>query len=203
MVKSGVSKKQSKAFGSARPTGSETTIKDQTPSKASSNIIAIFEDYPSYNDAIRLMFKFLPKHPLYGAFNSFTEVVLLPTLFKCTFYAFCPSHNLQVMYLNLVDDSLVVLTKNKLLEAISLRVLPSIKFCSPSLNDVISTLYQMGYRKKLKGIKELKKNQFPMVWQFVCHFVIISLSSRIGGINNMGIKLLEIVWSFFTSNAVN
>ena len=75
MVKSGISKKQSKASGSARPTGSETIIKDHTPSIASSNFRAIFEDHLSYNEALRLMIKFLPMHPLYGAFNLLTKVV--------------------------------------------------------------------------------------------------------------------------------
>ena len=131
MLKSGFSKKQSKACRSACPTGSETTSKDHTPSIASSNFRAIFEDHPSYSEALRLMIKFLLKHPLYGAFNSFTEVVPLPTLFKCAFTVCRPSQNLQEIYLNLVDDSLVVLTKAKFLEAINLQVLPLTKFYSP------------------------------------------------------------------------
>lgn len=61
----------------------------------------------------------------------------------------------------------------------------------------------MGYQKKLKGISEFKKNQLPTVWQFVCHIVIRSLSGRTGGTDNMGIKLMELVWSIYTSNAMN
>lgn len=61
----------------------------------------------------------------------------------------------------------------------------------------------MGYQKKLKGIGEFKKNQLLVVWQFVCHFVIRSLSGRTGGTNNMGIKLMELVWTIYTGNVVN
>ena len=98
---------------------------------------------------------------------------------------------------------MAVLTKAKFLEAINLRVLPSKKFYSPSFNNVISSLYQMGYHKKLKGIGEFKKNQLPVMWQFVFHFVIRNVSKRTGGTDNMGIKLLEIVWRFYTRNMVN
>lgn len=100
------------------------------------------------------MIKFLTKHPLYGEFNAFTEAVPMTVLFKCAFYVFRPSHNLQEVHLNLVDDSLVVITKDKFLNAINL----STRFYSPSTNDVVSNLYQMGYQKKLKGIREFKKN---------------------------------------------
>ena len=60
----------------------------------------------------------------------------------------------------------------------------------------------MGYQKKLKVVGEFK-NQLPAVWQFVCHFVIRSLSGRTGGTYNMGMKLLDIIWSIYTGNAVN
>ena len=69
--------------------------------------------------------------------------------------------------------------------------------------DITSTLYQMGYQKKIKGIGEFKKNQLSAVWQFVYHFVIHSLSDRTGGTDNMGLKLLELVWSIFTGHDVN
>lgn len=137
--------KQSKAFGSARPTSSESTIKDNTPSIASSNFRAIFKEHLSYNDAIRLMIKFLPKHPMFGAFNAFTKAVPMVVLFKCAFSTLHASINLQEVHLNLVDDSLVVLTKQNFLNSINHMVLPSTRFYSPSPNDMVSTLYQMGY----------------------------------------------------------
>ena len=59
------------------------------------------------------MIKFLPSHPLYGAFDSFTEVVPQKVLFKCAFSTFRPNNNLQEVHLNLIDDSFVVLTKEK------------------------------------------------------------------------------------------
>ena len=203
MVKSDISKKQSKAFGSAGPIGFESTTKNQSPTITSSNFRAVFEDHPSYNEAILLMIKYLSSHPLFGAFNSFTNVVPLSTLLKCDFSTFHPNNNPQEVHLTLIDDSLVVLTKTKFLEAINLRVLPSTRIYSPSANDITSTLYQMGYQKKLKSIGEFKTNQLPTVWQYVCHFVIWSLSGRTGGIDNMWLHLLEILWSIFIGNAVN
>ena len=92
--------------------------------------------------------------------------------------------------MNLVNDSLVILTKEKFLTPINLLVHPSIKVFTPSMADILSALYQMGYQKKIKGIGEFKKNQLLAVWQFVCHFVICSLFGRTGGIDNMGLKLL-------------
>lgn len=133
------------------------------------------------------MIKFLPKHPLYSAFDSFTEVVPMVIMSKCAFSAFRPSHNYQEIHLNLVDDSLVVLTKEKFILTINLGVLPSTKFHTPSTTNVFTTLYQMGYQKKLKGVAEFKRNQLPSVWQFVCHYVIRCLSGRTGCTNNMGI----------------
>ena len=97
---------------------------------------------------------------------------------------------------------MVILTKDKFLTAINVLVHPSTKFFSPSITDITSTLYQMGYLKKIKGIGEFKKNQLPAVWQFVCYFVIHSLSGRTGGMDNMGLKLLEIVRSIFTAHDV-
>ena len=102
-----------------------------------------------------------------------------------------------------MNDSLVILTKEKFLTTINLLVHPSIKVFTQSMMDIISALYQMGYQKKIKGIGEFKKNQLPAVWQFVCHFVIRSLSGRTGGTENMGLKLLELVWSNFTGHDVN
>ena len=141
MVKSSISRKQSKGFGSARPTGSESIIKDQSPSIASSNFSAIFADHTSYNDAINLMIQFLSKHLLFGLYNAFTKVIPLPTLFKCAFSTFRPSHNLQEVHLNLVDDSFVVLPKAKFPEAINLRIMSITKFFSPGHNGVISNMY--------------------------------------------------------------
>lgn len=97
----------------------------------------------------------------------------------------------------------MVLTKEKFIVAINLRVLPSTKFNSPSTTYVFFAHYQMGYMAKLKGIGELKKSKLPVVWKFVCHFVIRFLSDRTGGIDNMVKQLLDIVWSIDTGNAVN
>lgn len=111
MVKSEIYKKQSKASGSAHPTGFESTIRDQSPSIAQSNYRVIFEDHLSYNEAIKLMTTFLPKHALYGAFDSFTEAFPMAIMFKCAFSAFRPSHNYQEIHLNLVVNSFVVLLR--------------------------------------------------------------------------------------------
>lgn len=94
MVKSRISKKQSRASGSTHPVGPESTIKDQTPSISSRNFRAVFKDHPSYNEVVKLMIKFLPSQTLFGAFDSFTKVVPLSVLFKSTFLAFQPSSNL-------------------------------------------------------------------------------------------------------------
>lgn len=61
----------------------------------------------------------------------------------------------------------------------------------------------MGYQGKLKGVAIFKKGKLLVVWQYVFHYVIRCLSGRTGGIDNMGIPLLEIVWSIFTGNPVN
>ena len=79
------------------------------------------------------------------------------------------------------------------MNAINLLVHPSTKFFSPSIMDITTSLYQMGYHKNLKGIGEFKKNQLPTVWQFVCHFVICGLLGRTGGTDKMGLKLLKLV----------
>ena len=139
MVKSGVSKKQSKASGSVNLTGSDP------PTIASSNFIAIFEEHPSYNAPTKLIIKYLKNHLLFGPFDAFTDVIPLSTLYKCAFSAYCPIDNPQEVHLNLINDSLVILTKEKFLNAINLLVHPSIKFFSPSVADITTTLYQMGY----------------------------------------------------------
>lgn len=110
------------------------------------------------------MIKFLPTHPLFGAFDSFTKAVPLVVLFKYAFSAFRPSHNPHEVHLNLVDESMVVLTKEKYLSAINLMILPSKKFYTTSSTDVFSTLYQIGYQEKLKGVGEFKKCKLPAVW---------------------------------------
>ncbi|KAL7589609.1 hypothetical protein Lser_V15G41252 [Lactuca serriola] len=197
MVKSGASKKQTKASGCANPTGSVS------PTIASSTFRALFKDQPTYNAPTKLMIMFLKNHPLFGHFDAFTDIVPLSTLYKCSFSAYRPVDNPQEVYLNLVNDALVILTKEKFLSAINLLIHPSVKFFTPSMADVTTTLYQMGYQKKVKGIGEFKKNQLPAVWQFVCHFIIRSLSGRTGGTYNMGLNPLELVWSIFTGHDVN
>ncbi|XP_052621215.1 uncharacterized protein LOC111897072 [Lactuca sativa] len=203
MVKSGISKKHSKASGSANPTGSDSASRHPMPTIASSNFRVVFEEHSFYNALTKLMIKFLSNHPLFGPFDSFTDVVPLSTLFKCAFSVYRSLENPQEVHLNLVNDSLVMLTKEKFLTAINLLVHPSIKVFTPSMADILSALYQMGYQKKIKGIGEFKKNQLPVVWQFICHFVICSLFDRTGGTDNMGLKLLELVWSIFTAHDVN
>lgn len=145
MVKSDLSKKQSKASGSAHPKESETTMRNPFPSFSASNYYGIFKDPLFYNEAVKMMINFLPTYPLFGAFDSFTEVVPQELLFQCAFSAFKPNHNYQEVHLNLIDDSLVVLTKEKFLFVINLRVPSSTKFYSPSIMDVFSALYQKGY----------------------------------------------------------
>lgn len=87
------------------------------------------------------MIKFLPTHPLSRAFDSFNDVVSQEVMFKCAFSTFRPHDKTHEVHLNLIDDSLVVLTKDKFLSTINLRVLPSTKFNSPSTTNVFSTLY--------------------------------------------------------------
>ena len=94
MVKSTISKKQSKALESVKPTGSNSMMKNQYTTIASSNFRVVFEDHHSYNESILMMIKFWSTQPEFGAFNSFTDVVSLSTLFKCAFYAFRPIDNL-------------------------------------------------------------------------------------------------------------
>lgn len=149
------------------------------------------------------MIKYLPTHPLFGAFESFIEVVPQAILFKCAFYAFRPLDKQQEIHLYLIDDSLVVLTKEKFMEAINLRVLPSTKFYTPNTIDIFAALYQIGYQAKLKGITKFKKGKLPTVWQYVFHYIIRCLSGRTGGTDNTGNPLLDIVWSIFTENPVN
>lgn len=97
----------------------------------------------------------------------------------------------------------MVLTKDKFLSSINLKVLPSRKFYSPSTTDVFFALYPMSYQKRLKGVGEFKKTKLPAIWQFVCHYVIRSFSGIIEGTDNMGKKHLDIVWSIFTGNTVD
>jgi len=187
MAKSGASKKQSMASSSMNQTGSTS------PKIASSNFRAVFDDHPSYNAPTKLMIKHLKNHILFHLFNAFTDVVPVSALFKCALSTYRPMENPQEVHLNLVNDSLVILTKEKFLTSINLLIHPSIKIFTPSLSDITTALYQMGYQKPIRGVGEFKKNQLPAVWQFVCHFVIRCLSGRTGGIDNMGLKLLELV----------
>ncbi|KAL7594601.1 hypothetical protein Lser_V15G29705 [Lactuca serriola] len=136
MVKSEISKKQSKTSASVQPTGSDSATRNQSPSISSSNFRAVFDDHPFHNELIRIMIKFISNHPLFGAFDSFIDVVPLSTLFKCAFSAYRPLNNLQEVHLNLVDDSLVILNKDKFLTAINLLVHPSTKFFLPSVTDI-------------------------------------------------------------------
>lgn len=69
--------------------------------------------------------------------------------------------------------------------------------------DFFSALYQMGYQVKLKGVGDFKKSKMSTVWQFVCHYIIRSLSGRTGGTDNMGKQLQDTVWSIFTGNGFN
>lgn len=147
MVKSRVSKKQSKASRSVRPIGFESTMRNQSQSIASSNFRAIFEDHPYYNESICLMIKFLPSHLEFGAFDSFADVVPLSALFKCAFSAFRPINNLQEVHLNLFDDSLVILTKDKYLNAINLCFLPTTRFYTPSMKTLFLPFIKWGIRK--------------------------------------------------------
>lgn len=172
MVKFGILKKQSKALGSAHPTGSDSIIKDLTSSIAPNSYRGIFEDHQSYNEAIKLMMKFLPAYLLFGAFDSFKEAFPLVIHYKWALSAFRPSHNPHEVPFNLVDDTLVVPTKEKFTYSINLRILPSMKFYTPSSIDVFSALYQIGYKEKLKGVGEFKKSKLNVIWQFVFHFVI-------------------------------
>lgn len=87
------------------------------------------------------MINFLLTHPLFGAIDSFTEVVAQDVSLKCAFSAFKPHEKPQEVHLNLIGDSLVVLTKEKFLAAINLRVLPSTKFYSPRTANVFFALY--------------------------------------------------------------
>lgn len=111
---------------------------------------------------------------------------------------FRPLDKLQEVHLRLISDSLVVLTKQKFLEAINFGVSPSTEFYTPSNNDIFVAPYQMGYQSKLKGVAELKKAKLLAVWQYIFHYVIRCLSGRTGGTDNMGQPLLYIVWIIFT-----
>lgn len=77
------------------------------------------------------------------------------------------------------------------------------EFRCPIYCDVFSTLYQMGYQARLKGVSGFKIEKYPVVWQNVCHYVIRFLSVRTGGTDNMGKPLIDIFWSIFTGNRVN
>lgn len=99
MVKSCAPNKQSKTSCSTKPTSSRSTIKNITPSIATSNYNGIFNDHKSYNESIKLMIKILPTHPLFGTFDSFTEAVPQAILFKCVFYEFRPLNKLQEIHL--------------------------------------------------------------------------------------------------------
>ena len=145
MVKSGISKKHSKTFVSVNPTGSDSASRNQIPTIASSNFRAVFNVHSFYNDSIKLMIKFLPNHLLFGPFDAFTDVFPLSTLYECAFSAYRPLNNLQEVPSHQLNDSLVILTKEKFLNAINLLVHPSTMVFTPSTTDILSALYQMGY----------------------------------------------------------
>lgn len=74
MVKPSASKKQSK------PIGSSSTVKNTEPSIDASNYRSIFQDLDHYDPSIKLIIKFMPKHPLFNAFNSVADIVPLSVL---------------------------------------------------------------------------------------------------------------------------
>lgn len=197
MVKLGVSKKQ------AKPTTYSSTIKNTGPSIASSNYKAILNDHNHYNEAIKLMIRYLPKHPHFGPFDVIIDVIRMPFFFKCVFSTYIPEEDLDQICFKLANDSMVVLTKSKFLDAINLRVMSSNVLNKPSNDDVFKVLYKMRYRKRLKGVADFKKGKLPTVWQFVCHYLICCLSGRTGGTGAMGKQLLDLLWSIFTGEAVN
>lgn len=159
MLKSGISKKHSKASGLLNllvlKQQSKLSLHPLPQSiiglclKIIQHIMRRFVWWSSYSHLI---------HSMVHSTHSLTLFLYLlcsnvPSLL------FRLSHNLHEVHLNLIDDSHVVLTKTKFLEAINLRVLTSTKFYSTSPNDFISTLLQMGYQMKIRGISEFKKNQ--------------------------------------------
>lgn len=114
---------------------------DLTPSIAASNYRDIFNDHESYSDFVKIMIKFLPIHPLLSSFDAITEAVPQVVVFKCAFSAFRLLEKPHEIHLRLVDDSVIVLTMEKFMEAINLRVLPSTVLYSPSTNNIFTALY--------------------------------------------------------------
>lgn len=74
LEKYGASKKQMK------PIGSFSTINNFEPSIGASNYIAIVQDYDHYDQTINLIIQYMPKHPLFNAFNSVEYLVPLSVI---------------------------------------------------------------------------------------------------------------------------
>lgn len=77
----------------ASSVGSISTIKNTGLTIASNNYRAIFQDNDLYDEAVKLMICYLPKHPLNGPFNAVYDVDPLSVLFKCVFPAFIAKEN--------------------------------------------------------------------------------------------------------------
>lgn len=119
------------------------------------------------------------------------------------FCAYRLTEYLELIHLKVVDDSTAVLTKKKFLDAISLIIPANIVFKSPSNEDVFMDLYKMACQVKLKSLANFKKGKLPTIWQFLCHYIIWSLSGRIVSKDAMGKQLLHILWSIFIGELVD
>lgn len=180
-----------------KPIGSFSTINNFEPSIGASNYIAIVQDYDHYDQTINLIIQYMPKHPLFNAFNSVEYLVPLSVIQKGVFSTQRPSEDLEQVHFKLVNDSTAILTKKKFLDTINLRIPVKTVFKNPSNEENFKYVYKIGYQSKLKGVADFKKSKLPTVWQFLC------LSGRTGGADVMGKHILDILWSFFTNEQVD
>lgn len=78
------------------------------------------------------------------------------------FSTYRPTQDPEQIHLKRVDDSSVILTSHKFLNAIHFKILEKTIFKTHSNEDVIRALYKHGYQAKLKGVGDFKRENYQL-----------------------------------------
>lgn len=90
---------------------------------ASSKYCIVSAPSDKYNFAIKLMIRYLQKHPLFGPFDAVTEVISLSIMLKFVFSTYLPKEDLNQFRFLLGNDSISTFTKENLINVVELRTI--------------------------------------------------------------------------------
>lgn len=109
------------------------------------------------------------------------------------------------------DDHLIITLANGTKEKLDRSVFASSlslmvrqdTYPEPTQEELICMLYQMEYKHPLKNLSSLKKSCLSPLWQCVMHYCVRSLTGKTGGTDQMSRRMLELLWSLYTSRPVD